>query len=121
MSKSLIDDKIYAADNIGFVYVISYKTGNVIWKKNYGIPFKSNIKVYKNKIFIINQDNTILCINSDNGEVVWDVSTINTFIKSQNTFKKGSGILITLFVSNVSWFTFIAACFYGLKTFSFYE
>ena len=43
-----------------------------------------------------------------------------TFIKSQNIFKKGSGILITLFVSNVSWLTFIAACFYGLKNFSFY-
>ncbi len=44
-----------------------------------------------------------------------------TFIRSQNIFKKGSGILITLFVSNVSWLTFIAACFYGLKNFSFYQ
>tara|TARA_B110000438_G_C15575524_1_gene547282 strand:+ start:333 stop:677 length:345 start_codon:yes stop_codon:yes gene_type:complete len=43
-----------------------------------------------------------------------------TFIKSQGVFKKGSGILITLFVSNVSWITFIAACYYGLKNFSFY-
>jgi len=44
-----------------------------------------------------------------------------TFIKSQNIFKKGSGLLITLFVSNISWLTFIAACFYGFKTFSFYH
>ena len=44
-----------------------------------------------------------------------------TFIKSQSIFKKGSGILITLFVSNISWLTFIAACFYGLKTFNFYN
>ena len=43
-----------------------------------------------------------------------------TFIKSQSIFKKGSGILITLFVSNISWLTFIAACYYGLKNFSFY-
>lgn len=43
-----------------------------------------------------------------------------TFIKSQSMFKKGSGVLITLFVSNISWFTFIGACFYGLKTFPFY-
>ena len=43
-----------------------------------------------------------------------------TFIKSQGIFKKGSGILITLFVSNISWITFIAACFYGIKTFSLY-
>ena len=44
-----------------------------------------------------------------------------TFIRSQSIFKKGSGILITLFVTNISWFTFIAACFYGLKNFSFYH
>ena len=44
-----------------------------------------------------------------------------TFIRSQSIFKKGSGILITLFVSNISWLTFIAACWYGLKNFSFYQ
>ena len=43
-----------------------------------------------------------------------------TFIKSQSIFKKGSGILITLFVSNISWLTFIAACFYGFKNFSLF-
>jgi len=44
-----------------------------------------------------------------------------TFIKSQNIFKKGSGLLITLFVSNISWLTFIAACYYGIKNFSIYQ
>ena len=43
-----------------------------------------------------------------------------TFIKLQSLFKKGSGFLITLFVSNISWLTFIAACFYGFKNFEFY-
>ena len=43
-----------------------------------------------------------------------------TFIKTQSLFKKGSGFLITLFVSNISWFTFLAACFYGIKNFEFY-
>ena len=49
--------------------------------------------------------------------LLWSYS----FIKSQNIFKKGSGLLITLFVSNISWFTFITACFYGFKNFSFYQ
>ena len=43
-----------------------------------------------------------------------------TFIKSQNIFKKGSGILITIFISNISWLTFLGACLYGFKNFSFY-
>jgi hypothetical protein len=49
--------------------------------------------------------------------LLWSYS----FIKSQSLFKKGSGILITLFVSNISWLTFIAACYYGLKNFSIYQ
>ena len=44
-----------------------------------------------------------------------------TFIKSQSIFKKGSGVLITLFVSNISWLTFVAACYYGFKNFSIYQ
>ena len=44
-----------------------------------------------------------------------------TFIKSQSIFKKGSGILITLFISNISWLTFIVACYYGFKNFSIYQ
>jgi hypothetical protein len=44
-----------------------------------------------------------------------------TFIKSQSIFKKGSGLLITLFVSNISWLTFITACFYGIKNFTIYQ
>ena len=43
-----------------------------------------------------------------------------TFIKTQSLLIKGSGFLITLFVSNISWLTFIAACFYGFKNFEFY-
>ena len=43
-----------------------------------------------------------------------------TFIKTQSLFKKGSGLLLKLFVSNISWLTFIAACFYGFKNFDFY-
>jgi len=48
--------------------------------------------------------------------LLWSYS----FIKLQNLFKKGSGFLITLFVSNISWFTFLAACIYGFKNFEFY-
>ena len=49
--------------------------------------------------------------------LLWSYS----FIKSQSIFKKGSGILITLFVSNISWLTFIAACYYGFKNFEIYN
>ena len=51
------EDYIYVADNVGFVYSINIKNGDVIWIKNYEIPIKSNIKVFDSKIFLINHDN----------------------------------------------------------------
>jgi len=48
--------------------------------------------------------------------LLWSYS----FIKLQGLFKKGSGFLITIFVSNISWFTFIATCIYGFKNFELY-
>ena len=43
-----------------------------------------------------------------------------TFIKAQGIFSKKTGILFTIFVSKISWITFIVACFFEIKNFSFY-
>ena len=48
---------IYIVDNIGFIYAVSFNTGKIIWIKNQGVPLKSNLKVFDNKIFVVNQDN----------------------------------------------------------------
>jgi len=80
---SIYKDKIYVADNIGFIYAIGLKTGKLIWIKNHGIPLKSNLKIFDNKIFLINQDNRILCLGTEKGSIIWDVRSVTSFIKSQ--------------------------------------
>ena len=79
---ALYEDNIYVADNIGFVYLVNFTTGEVVWKKNFGIPFKSRFKVYNNKIFIVDQDNRMLCLDTKDGSIIWNILTIKTFIKS---------------------------------------
>ena len=79
---ALYEDNIYVADNIGFIYLVNFTTGEVVWKKNFGIPFKSRIKVYNNKIFIVDQDNRMLCLDTKDGSIIWNILTIKTFIKS---------------------------------------
>ena len=81
---SIYQNNIYVADNIGFVYSIGLNNGKLVWIKNHGIPIKSNIKIYKNKIFLINQDNRILCFNTKNGSKIWDIRSVPSFIKLQN-------------------------------------
>tara|TARA_B100000029_G_scaffold494883_1_gene559195 strand:+ start:85 stop:1428 length:1344 start_codon:yes stop_codon:yes gene_type:complete len=81
---SIYNNKVYIADNIGFIYSINLDDGKLIWIKNHGIPLKSNIKIFKDKIFLINQDNRIVCLNVKNGTKIWDIRAISSFIKSQN-------------------------------------
>ena len=35
---------IYVSDNLGYLYAFHYKKQNLIWAKNYKVPFRSNIK-----------------------------------------------------------------------------
>ena len=97
---SIYKNNIYIADNVGFIYVISLDTGELFWIKNYNIPLRSNIKIFDNKIYLIDQDNRILCLNIKDGTKIWDILSISSFIKSQNLLslavsKKGDLVAIT--------------------------
>ncbi len=90
---------IYVADNIGFVYAIDLDNGVVNWIKNYAIPIKSNIKIFNDKIYLMDQDNKIFSLNIKDGTRIWDVLSISSFIKSQNLLslaisKKGDLIIL---------------------------
>tara|TARA_A100001015_G_scaffold262549_1_gene308865 strand:- start:328 stop:669 length:342 start_codon:yes stop_codon:yes gene_type:complete len=47
--------------------------------------------------------------------LIWSYS----FIKTQSIFSNKTALLFKIFISKVSWFTFIAACYFGYKNFSF--
>tara|TARA_B000000460_G_scaffold98531_1_gene68913 strand:- start:15 stop:740 length:726 start_codon:yes stop_codon:yes gene_type:complete len=42
------------------------------------------MKIIKNKIFLVDQDNKILCFNTKDGSIIWNILSIASFIKSQN-------------------------------------
>jgi len=79
----IIDNNIlYAADNLGYIYAINLNKKSLIWAKNYGIPFRSNLKFINGQIILANQDNTIFSINSINGQKNWQFETSVTFLKT---------------------------------------
>jgi len=99
LSLSINERVIYVSDNVGFIYAINLTNGEILWIKNHGTPLKSNIKVFKNKIFVINQDNRILCLDTKDGSLIWDIRSVPSFIKSQNFLALGiskEGDLVTL-------------------------
>ena len=46
--------------------------------------------------------------------IVWSYS----IIKTQSVFTKKTGIIFKIFITKVSWLTFITACYFGYKNFS---
>ena len=46
--------------------------------------------------------------------IVWSYS----IIKTQSVFSKKAGIIFKIFITKVSWLTFIAACYFGYKNFT---
>ena len=46
--------------------------------------------------------------------VIWSYS----IIKTQSVFSKKAGIVFKIFITKVSWFTLIAACYFGYKNFT---
>jgi outer membrane protein assembly factor BamB len=79
---------LYAADNLGYLYALDLEKKSIVWAKNYGIPFRSNLKFTNNQLFVANQDNVIYSIDSSTGDKKWKFSTQLTLIKSdfENTF-----------------------------------
>ena len=46
--------------------------------------------------------------------IIWSYS----IIKTQSIFSKKTGIIFKIFITKVSWFTLIAACYFGYKNFT---
>ena len=81
---------LYAADNLGYVYAIDLKNESLVWAKNFGIPFRSNIKVTDGQVLLANQDNKVYSLDAETGNKNWQFSTSETFLK--NDFKNNIAI-----------------------------
>ena len=82
---------LIVADNISKYYMIDLQTGKLIWLRNNLAPFNSQIKIYKDKFFIVDFSNTLRCFSIKNGDELWNIKTEDSLIKSQ---KKLSMVIV---------------------------
>lgn len=82
---------LIAADNIAKYYMLDVQTGNLIWSKKSLAPFNSQIKIYKDKFFIIDLSNTLRCYSIKDGSEIWSLKTENSLIRTQ---KKLSMVIV---------------------------
>ncbi len=74
---------LVVADNIAKYYMLDLESGNLIWSKNNLAPSNSQIKIYKDKFFIIDYTNTLRCFSLKNGGELWNIKTETSLIRSQ--------------------------------------
>ena len=82
---------LIVADNIAKYFALDINTGELLWSKNNLAPFNSQIKIFKDKFFIIDFSNTLRCFSLRNGEELWNIRTENSLIRSQ---KKLSMVIV---------------------------
>lgn len=111
-------DFIIAVDNFGYAYSINYKKNKIVWAKNFLIPFRSNLKIINETLFLSDEKNKIILININNGEKIDEFYTqpskavskfeSNLAIDKNNNllFMSTSGVLYSLnLISNkrINW------------------
>ena len=74
---------IFVSDNLGYLYAFDYEKNDILWAKDYKIPFRSNLKIYKNKLIAANQNNDIYFLNKVNGDLIKMLPTEETLLKNQ--------------------------------------
>ena len=82
---------LIVADNIAKYYALDIKSGQLLWSKNNIAPFNSQLKIYKDKFFIIDFKNTLRAFSIKDGTEIWNIKTENSLIRSQ---KKLSMVII---------------------------
>ena len=74
---------IYVTDNIGYMYSFDYKKNKILWAKNVKIPFRSNLKIFNNKLITADQNNHLYFIDIKSGDILKLIPTEETLLKNK--------------------------------------
>lgn len=86
-SIAFYNNKIAISDNLGNIRVLNSKNLKDIWIKTLNVPFRSEIKIYKDNIFVINSNSKIYSIDINSGEINWSIETASRTLKQGNSYQ----------------------------------
>jgi len=87
ISITLYEGKIFASDSLGFIYSLDILNGKVLWKENFGVPFGSNILVYKDAIYVLNQNSRLYSFDTSDGRKIWSFDSLSGVLKQSKSGK----------------------------------
>ena len=82
---------LIVADTIAKIYALDINTGELLWAHKNVAPFNSQVKIYKDKFFVIDFENILRAYSVKNGKEIWNIKTQQSLIRSQ---KKLSMVIV---------------------------
>ena len=83
---SMKDKNLIVADNIAKIFLINSISGDLIWSKKSDYPFNSQIKIYKDRFFVVDYKNILRCFYLKDGSECWNVQTEDSFTISNSKY-----------------------------------
>ena len=77
-------ENLIVTDSIAKYYSLNINSGELNWSKNNTYPFNSDIKKYKDKIFVVDYKNTLKCYKINDGSECWNLKTEDSFTISSS-------------------------------------
>ena len=78
----LRDGFLYVSDNMGYLYVYNYLENNIIWAKKFDAPFRSNLKIDNNKLFLADENNNLFIVDIRNGNILRKIPSEEILVKN---------------------------------------
>jgi outer membrane protein assembly factor BamB len=79
---TIYKNTLVVADNLSKYYALDAISGEILWSEVNTSPFNSQIKIYDDKIFIIDTENILNCYSLKDGKKIWNKKTEKPFVNS---------------------------------------
>ncbi len=86
LSFAMTGKDLLVADSIAKISRINLQTGNLIWSKKSEYPFNSEIKIFRDRFFVVDYKNTLRCFYIKDGTECWNIKTEDSFTVSNSKF-----------------------------------
>ena len=98
-------DILIITDNLAKYYAVNPQNGELIWSKTNLTPFNSQIKIYKDKFYIVDYENILHCFSVKDGNkiLLWQTPTQNNLVYAESASLITSDLVLekdSIFFSN---------------------
>ncbi|MGB1088922.1 MAG: PQQ-binding-like beta-propeller repeat protein, partial [Alphaproteobacteria bacterium] len=66
------DGRLYISTGLGFVIAVEARTGNALWHRKIGLPFRAAPTFHDGRVYVISHDNQLFALDAKNGETLWE-------------------------------------------------